>query len=68
MLVSDWSEKDASEGDLSEQVLILVLVDVGLGRQVCAHCHGVQGVLILVLVDVGLGLRPASGSMTVSPS
>ena len=39
-----------------EKVLILVLVDVGLGRAHCARWPKRQVVvLILVLVDVGLG-------------
>ena len=39
------------------RVLILVLVDVGLGRLVFdkTEKNNVQNVLILVLVDVGLG-------------
>ena len=37
------------------QVLILVLVDVGLGRPVWLRPELVPLVLILVLVDVGLG-------------
>ena len=41
-------------------VLILVLVDVGLGRfEDCAY-NAIYLVLILVLVDVGLGLRSCS--------
>ena len=38
------------------KVLILVLVDVGLGHP-CATAPAISPVLILVLVDVGLG-RP----------
>ena len=37
------------------QVLILVLVDVGLGPRTGSVAETTYGVLILVLVDVGLG-------------
>ena len=40
----------------AEMVLILVLVDVGLGRLTTLHTAHSLCVLILVLVDVGLGL------------
>ena len=38
-------------------VLILVLVDVGLGHPRCLGTIRSRDVLILVLVDVGLGLK-----------
>ena len=54
MLVSDGARLRLN-GRLHRQVLILVLVDVGLGQaEVFRHCCG-SPVLILVLVDVGLG-------------
>ena len=46
------------------KVLILVLVDVGLGpRCLCAFEGLERNVLILVLVDVGLGLANEKGSL-----
>ena len=42
------------------RVLILVLVDVGLGRRLVRIIKELRAVLILVLVDVGLGHRCAS--------
>ena len=56
MLVSD---RRLPPKNISKQrrVLILVLVDVGLGRcQGKGELQRLGGVLILVLVDVGLGL------------
>ena len=54
MLVSDVMVLILHE--LLHSVLILVLVDVGLGRiEVVTIFIGGCGVLILVLVDVGLG-------------
>ena len=41
---------------LQVDVLILVLVDVGLGRLRAFKSDQIERVLILVLVDVGLGL------------
>ena len=57
MLVSDASEEEAHARRIPT-VLILVLVDVGLGLQ-CKNWHNRRKwqVLILVLVDVGLGLQ-----------
>ena len=45
----------SSRIDFLSVVLILVLVDVGLGQYCGALSFAVLGVLILVLVDVGLG-------------
>ena len=54
MLVSDDPDKMLLE--LSNPVLILVLVDVGLGlSDEEVKALGLDRVLILVLVDVGLG-------------
>ena len=54
MLVSD-NFVDQCSVDWITRVLILVLVDVGLGRSIVIHGVGSLLVLILVLVDVGLG-------------
>ena len=43
------------DGEFGMYVLILVLVDVGLGLYVMSSCKKCKVVLILVLVDVGLG-------------
>ena len=56
-----WSRTnlDGECGTPLEEVLILVLVDVGLGpaRVGAPTQPNTAGVLILVLVDVGLGLE-----------
>ena len=60
MLVSDWSFVLLVKS--SDGVLILVLVDVGLGLTTTVYGRTcVSPVLILVLVDVGLG-PPAKAS------
>ena len=52
-----WSRtyRLCEKGEIQD-VLILVLVDVGLGRQHMLLTGAPGAVLILVLVDVGLGL------------
>ena len=55
MLVSDRLPALSMLSSVS-QVLILVLVDVGLGRVEVWNLSQAEAVLILVLVDVGLGL------------
>ena len=52
MLVSDLRQLLSA---IMRVVLILVLVDVGLGRGMVSMARCVRTVLILVLVDVGLG-------------
>ena len=54
MLVSDTFDRRIGQIHHRE-VLILVLVDVGLGPQWFLGGRALHAVLILVLVDVGLG-------------
>ena len=54
MLVSDLPIIDLLKRS-ANNVLILVLVDVGLGRSTAGSREIKREVLILVLVDVGLG-------------
>ena len=59
MLVSDQGKLHFGE---ITNVLILVLVDVGLGLSSVKRCVKRYVVLILVLVDVGLGRVPSTES------